>query len=220
MLLNKLLYCTVKNGRTQPFGLLVPHPHLWACPDSHLHLQNPKNKGHCQRNMLRWTTNSESCLLIFFGGVRKNAQHPHFDAPKNLQCTSDYESNVWKQSPNVERADCVRGIQLIPNSPQLDNAPLVYFTDTDLQKLQVDVIPPKLKHYFLMSWTSLFRNTKEYSLLISFKNGLYGKNASFKFKDGIPFPNQLARNEWWAPTAMCTQTTPFQSFFESPQPWG
>ena len=23
-----------------------------------------------------------------------------------------------------------------------------------------------------------------------------------------------------APTAMCTQTTPFQSFFESPQPWG
>ena len=36
------------------------------------------------------------------------------------------------QSPNVERADYVCGIQLIPNSPQLDNAPLVYFTDTEI----------------------------------------------------------------------------------------
>ena len=28
--------------------------------------------------------------------------------------------------------DYVCGIQLIPNSPQLDNAPLVYFTDTEI----------------------------------------------------------------------------------------
>ena len=83
------------------------------------------------------------------GCVRKNAQHPHFDVPENLQYTSDYESNIFfYQSPNVERADYVCGIQLIPNSPQLDNAPLVYLLT---QKLQVDVMPPKLKHYFLMS---------------------------------------------------------------------
>jgi len=49
-----------------------------------------------------------------------------------LQYTSDYESNVFEQIPNVEWVDDVRKIQLIPNSPQLDNAPLVYFTDTEI----------------------------------------------------------------------------------------
>ena len=58
--------------------------------------------------------------------------HTSFDVPQNLQYTSDYESNVIEQSSNVEWVDYVCGIQLIPNSPQLDNAPLVYFTDTEI----------------------------------------------------------------------------------------
>jgi hypothetical protein len=29
------------------------------------------------------------------GCVRKNAQHPHFDVPENLQYTSDYASNLF-----------------------------------------------------------------------------------------------------------------------------
>ena len=154
MLLSKLLYCTVKNGRTQP--------HLKIC--NTLQIMNQ---------------------MFFFIKVQM------------LNGRIMFVGYNWYQTPHSL------------------TMPLLFILLT--QKFQVDVMPPKLKHYFLMSWTSLFRNTKEYSLLISFKNGLYGKNASFK--DGIPFPNQLARNEWCS-TAMCTPTTPFQSFFESPQPWG
>ena len=126
------------------------------------------------------------------GCVRKNAQHPHFDVPKNLQYTSDYESHVFFIKVQMLNGRIMFVGYNWYQTPHSLTMPLLFILLT--QKLQVDVMPPKLKHYFLMSWTSLFPNTKEYSLLISFKNGLYGKNASFK--DGIPFPNQLARNEW------------------------
>ena len=152
-----------------------------------------KTKDIVYRNVHRSTTNSESCLLIFFGGVRKNAKHPHFDVPENLQYTSDYESNFLNkfQMLNLNRWIMFVGYNWY-QTPHSLTMPLLFILLT--QKLQVDVMPPKLKHYFLMSWTSLFPNTKEYSLLISFKNGLYGKNASFNSSlgtNGAPQPCAL-----------------------------
>ena len=134
MLLNKLLYCTVKNGWTQPYGLslcLIPTSEPVQTVICISKIQ--KTKGIVQRNSHRWTTYSESCLLIFFGVCTQKCP------ASTLRCSRKFAIHFrlcikcfFYQSPNVERADYVCGIQLIPNSPQLDNAPLVYFTDTEI----------------------------------------------------------------------------------------
>ena len=216
MLLNKLLYCTVKNGWTQPYGLslcLIPTSEPVQTVICISKIQ--KTKGIVQRNSHHWTTYSESCLLIFFGVCTQKCP------ASTLRCSRKFAIHfrLWIKCFFIKVQMLNGRIMFVGynwyQTPHSLTMPLLFILLT--QKLQVDVMPPKLKHYFLMSWTSLFRNTKEYSLLISFKNGLYGKNASFK--DGIPFRiSSLGTNG--VPTAMCTQTTPFQSFFESPQPWG
>jgi len=143
MLLNKLLYCTVKMGELNHMACpCASSPPLSLSRQSSVSPKSRKQRALSRGTHIVGQLIQKAVCSFSLGCVRKNAQHPHFDVPENLQCTSDYESNVFKQSPNVERADYVRGIQLIPKSPQLDNAPLVYFTD---------VMPPKLKKYFLMS---------------------------------------------------------------------
>ena len=132
------------------------------------------------------------------GCVRKNAQHPHFDVPENLQYTSDYASNVFFIKVQMLNGRIMFVGYNWYQTPHSLTMPLLFILLT--QKLQVDVIPPKLKHYFLMSWTSLFRNTKEYSLLISFKNGLYGKNASFK--DGMVHSDNPISIIFWITTTL------------------
>ena len=195
MLLNKLLYCAVKNGWCRPYGLslcLIPTSEPVQTVICISKIQ--KTKGIVQRNSHRWTTYSESCLLIFFGVCAQKCP------ASTIRCSQKFARHfrLWIKCFFIKVQMLNGRIMFVGynwyQTPHSLTMPLLFILLT--QKLQVGFMrmPPKLKHYFLMSWTSLFRNTKEYSLLISFKNGLYGKNASFK--DGIPFPNQLARNKW------------------------
>ena len=116
------------------------------------------------------------------------------------------------QSPNVERADYVCGIQLIPNSPQLDNAPLVYFTDTEIASrrhvTKVEKIFSDVMNKFVPKYKGMFSADVIQNWAVE---RMQASKMEYHFRI-----SSLGTNG--APTAMCTQTTPVQSYFESPQP--
>ena len=149
------------------------------------------------------------------GCVRKNAQHPHFDVPENLQYTSDNESNVF-----LSKSKCWTGGLCL--------------WDTIDTKLPTAWQCPSCLFYWHrnckstschQSWNTIFWCHEQVCSEIQ-RNIL----CWFHSKMGCMERMQASKMEYHfrisslgtngAPTAMFTQTTPFQSFFESPQPWG
>ena len=136
MLLSKLLYCTVKNGRTQPNGLslcLIPTSEPVQTVICISKIQ--KTKGIVQRNLHYWTTYSESCLLIFFGVCTQKCP------ASTLRCSRKFAIHfrLWIKCFFIKvqmlngRIMFV-GYNNLYQTPhcQLNNAPVVYFTDTEI----------------------------------------------------------------------------------------
>ena len=216
MLLNKLLYCTVKNGRTQPYGLslcLIPTSEPVQTVICISKIQ--KTKGIVQRNAHRWTTYSESCLLIFFGVCTQ--KYP----ASTLRCSRKFAIHfrLW--------------IKCFFIKVQMLNGRIMFVGYNWYQTPHSLTCLSSLFYWHRnckstschQSWNTIFWCHEQVCSEIQ-RNIL----CWFHSKMGCMERMQASKMEYHfrisslgtngAPTAMCTQTTPFQSFFESPQPWG